>query len=361
MSEPIRVLHFLEELDVGGVENFIMNVYRHIDRNKVQFDFALSSGRKMYYDDEVLKMGGHIYYFDNAKSIPQNLMYIFKNKGPFAAVHSHMFFYSGIVVTLARLCRIRVRIAHAHNAHTGESRSFFRRCYESAMKALMRFNASDRVGCSRKACDYVFGKSKRTIVIPDGIDCNRFAYCESMRERIRDEYGLNEKVVIGHVGHFTEAKNHKKVLSVFNECVKRNENAALLLVGNGELEEDVRKMVAGYGLEKQVVFAGAHKDVENMYQAMDVFLFPSKYEGFGMAMIEAQANGLACIASDVVPEDTNADGRAVYLPLSASDEVWGEAVLNCGARNNSEGYETVKNNFDICEVSNRMSGIYLKI
>ena len=230
------------------------------------------------------------------------------------------------------------------------------------MRHLIRSNATVMLGCSEKACKYVFGENcmsdKRTMVMPDGIDCERFAFNEKMRKKVRMEYGLEDKFVVGHVGHFNPAKNHEKILSAFAEVAKRREDAALLLVGDGELESDVRAKVEELGLSERVVFAGAHKDVENMYQAMDVFLFPSRYEGFGMAMIEAQAGGLACVASDVVPEDTNADGRAVYLPLGESNEAWAETILNMPART-EDNINFVKQKFGAEATVKRLQEIYL--
>lgn len=362
MSEPIRVLQVFAALNAGGVENFVMNAYRRMDKNKIQFDFAMTSGKKGYYDEEVLYMGGRIFYFDSDKSLTDNLENVLKNEGPFAAIHSHVFFYSGLVMRTAKKCGVPVRIAHAHNAHTGESRSIVRIGYELAMRHLINANSTVMLGCSEKACRYVFGdgcmSDKRVSVLPDGIDCDRFAFNEEMRKKVRMEYGLEDKFVVGHVGHFNPAKNHEKILSVFAEVAKQREDATLLLVGDGNLEDSVRTKAEELGICDKVVFAGAHKDVENMYHAMDVFLFPSKYEGFGMAMVEAQLSGLACVASDVVPEDTNADGRAVYIPLDEDDEKWADAVLSAPERDTSMT-DVIRNSFGIETTVGSLEKIYL--
>lgn len=363
MSEPIRVLQVFAALDSGGVANFVMNTYRRIDREKIQYDFALTAGEKSLMDDEAENLGARLFYFDTGKSIEDNLREILKNEGPFEAVHSHVFFYSGLVLRTAKKCGVPVRIAHAHNAHTGESASLPRKAYEAGMRYLIRKNATVMMGCSEKACRYVFGENcmndSRTMVMPDGIDCGRFAFNEEVRKKVRTEYGLEDKFVVGHVGHFNPAKNHEKIISVFAETAKQRENAALLLVGDGELENGVRARAEELGLSGKVIFAGAHRDVENMYQAMDVFLFPSRYEGFGMAMIEAQANGLACVASDVVPQDTNADGRAVYLPLEEDDEVWADALLDAPVRS-AESADAVELHFGIDCTTKTLEEIYLK-
>ena len=358
---PIRVLQVFAALDSGGVSNYVMNIYREISTEKIQFDFAMTGGKRSLYDDEVLARGGRIFYFDTGKSLIANLREILREQGPFHAVHSHVFFYSGLVLAEARKARVPARIAHAHNAHTGESRSPARLAYETGMQGLIRLHATHLLGCSEKACRYVFGKGimrdPRTAVLPDGIDCRRFAFNPAERARIRLEYGLTDRFVIGHVGHFNPAKNHEKILTVFREVCRRRENATLLLVGEGELEAEVRNRVEAMGLTDKVLFAGAHKDVERYYQAMDVFLFPSRYEGFGMAMVEAQASGLACLASDVVPRETNVDGRVVYLPLEEKDSLWADRLLQAPARS-AEAFGKICEKFEASRVARDIAEIY---
>ena len=200
-------------------------------------------------------------------------------------------------------------------------------------------------------------KDARAEVLPDGIDCSRFAFNTGVRDEVRKAYGLEGKFVVGHVGHFNPAKNHRKILSVFNKVCLRRSDAILLLVGEGELEHDVRQFTKELGLEKHVIFAGAHKDVERYYQAMDVFLFPSRYEGFGMAMIEAQTGGLSCVASDVVPLDTNVDGRTVFLPLEEKDDVWAEKVIEAPKRDTS-AYQKISSLYGVAHVAGIIEQIY---
>ena len=361
MKEPVRVLQIFSGLDSGGVSNFVMNLYREMDTDKIQFDFAITSGKREMYDDEVLARGGRIFYFDTSKSIRENVREILCEKGPFRAVHSHVFFYSGFLLAEAKKAGVPVRIAHAHNAHTGESRSILRRSYEWGMQVMIRRYATHLLGCSEKACRYVFGNTvkgdSRMEVILDGIDCERFAFNPEIREQTRKEYGLEGMFVVGHVGHFNPAKNHRKILSVFSRICSLRSDAALLLVGDGELELDVHTYSEELGIAHQVIFAGAHKDVERFYQAMDVFLFPSRYEGFGMAMIEAQTNGLCCIASDVVPEDTNVDGRTMYLPLETDDTMWAFRVMNAPGRS-TEAFESIRSRFGVGQVASKMTLIY---
>ena len=361
MNRPVRILQVFAGLDSGGVSNFVMNLYREIDTEKVQFDFAMTEGKKSLYDEEVIKRGGRIFYFDTSRSYLSNLYRILREKGPFDGVHAHVFFYSGLMLAVAKMAGVPLRIAHAHNAYTGESRSLGRIGYERAMQILIRREASLLLGCSKKACCYVFGErvmeDPRAMVVPDGIDCRRFAFDPAVRSEVRKAYGLSDSFVVGHVGHFNPAKNHDKILSVFAELCKKRPDAALLLVGDGELEGQVKEKAALLGLGDRVIFAGAHRDVERYYQAMDVFLFPSRHEGFGMAMIEAQAGGLACIASDVVPRETNADGRAVYLPLEAEDSVWAGKILEAPERSELSLGE-VREKFGADATARILTGIY---
>lgn len=365
MSEPIRVLQVFAALDSGGVSNFVMNLYREIDTEKIQFDFAMTAGEKSLYDDEVLSRGGRIFYFDITKGVTTNLRRILREEGLFQAVHSHVFFYSGLVLAEAKKAKVPIRIAHAHNAYTGEARSVPRIAYERGMQMLIRANATHMLGCSEKACRYVFGdkimKDSRAAVMPDGIDCDRFAFNPNVREQVRKEYGLEGKFVVGHVGHFNPAKNHKKILSVFAEIYRRRDDAILLLVGDGELEQNVRMRVAELDLTGKVVFAGAHRDVERFYQAMDVFLFPSRYEGFGMAMIEAQASGLFCVTSDVVPNETDIANRTIFLSLDSSTSVWADAVLSLGTRVDQRArVGLTRFNYDARSCAATMSSLYMK-
>lgn len=363
MSAPIRVLQVFAALDSGGVSNFVMNLYREIDTEKIQFDFAMTAGEKSLYDDEVLSRGGRIFYFDTTKDVTTNLRRILREDGPFQVVHSHVFFYSGLLLAEAKKAKVPIRIAHAHNAHTGESRSVPRIAYERGMQVLIRANATHMLGCSEKACRYVFGekimKDPRAMVMPDGIDCDRFAFNSEVREQVRKEYGLDGKFVIGHVGHFNPAKNHEKILSVFAEVCRRRDDAALLLVGDGELEQDVRNRTADLGLTDKVIFAGAHRDVERFYQAMDVFLFPSRYEGFGMAMIEAQCSGLGCIASDVVAHETAVNRDVQFLKLQLSDTEWANALLMEASQDRKNAYHAVQSRYGVDCTAHQMEKLYL--
>ena len=366
MSEPIRVLHIFGALNPGGVELLVMNIYRCIDREKIQFDFALTNGVKSFFDDEVLSLGGRIFYFDKSKSMMRNLSQIFETKGPFKVMHSHLYFYSGAILRNAKKHNIPVRIAHAHNTSFGQVYTLKRRAYEWLMRKLILQNATDLLGCSADACKFVFGddcmNDPRCAVMCNGFDVDAFAYNKQKGDAIRKQYGIEDKLVVGHVGRFEDQKNHTQLVEQFAAIKKRREDAVLLCVGRGSLMTEIREKCERLGISESVIFAGAQKDTPSYYSAMDVFLFPSLYEGLGSVLIEAQANGLRVVTSKtVVPDDIDVTGSATFVPLEASADVWADAVLAASVRiTDSSANVKVKELYDIKSVTENLCRIYLR-
>lgn len=366
MPKPIRVLHIFGALNPGGVELLVMNIYRCIDREKVQFDFALTEGKKSFFDDEVLSLGGRIFYFDKSKSMMSNLSQILATKGPFKVMHSHLYFYSGAILSNAKRHGVPIRIAHAHNTSFGQVYTLKRRAYEWLMRKLILQNATDLLGCSTDACEFVFGdgcmNDPRCSVMYNGFDVDAFAYNKCNGDAIRKQYGIEDKLVVGHVGRFEEQKNHTQLVEQFAAIKKRREDAVLLCVGRGSLMAEIRAKCEKLGVSDSVIFAGAQKDTPSYYSAMDVFLFPSLYEGLGSVLIEAQANGLHVVTSKtVVPGDINVTGNATFVPLEVPADGWAEAVLASANRStdNTEN-EKVKQLYDIKTVTNGLCKIYFR-
>lgn len=364
MSEPIRVLHVFGALNPGGVETLVMNLYRAIDTESIQFDFALTQGKKSLFDDEVLARGGRIYYFDTSKSLWSNLAEIFEKGKPFAAVHSHVYFYSGAVLLNAKRHGIPIRIAHAHNTSFGQVYSLRRRLYESLMRKLIWDNATDMLGCSKDANEFVFGEgcldSPKCSVICNGFHVDNFKYDPAKGSEIRKLYGIENKYVVGHVGRIEDQKNHSQLVEQFAAVKKKRGDAVLLCVGRGSLMDEIRAKCETLGISDSVIFAGAQKDTPSYYSAMDVFLFPSLYEGLGSVLIEAQANGLYVVTSkDVVPNDIDVTGHAAFVPLEAAAETWAETVLSAPAREtDGSSMPKVKELYDINIVAKKLCEIY---
>lgn len=365
MTEPIRVLHIFGALNPGGIETLVMNIYRCIDREKIQFDFALTQGQKSFFDDEVLSLGGRIFYFDQAKSIQKNLTELLDTKGIFQVVHSHVYFYSGFVLNIAKKYDVPVRIAHAHNTSFGQIYTLKRRTYEWLMRKLILKNATVMLGCSTDACKFVFGENcmadPRCSVLYNGFDVDAFRYSEERGMAIKKQYGIEDKFVVGHVGRFEDQKNHKQLVEQFAAIKAKRSDSVLLCVGRGSLMDDIRKKCENFGISDSVIFAGAQKDTPAYYSAMDVFLFPSLYEGLGSALIEAQASGLHVVTSkDVVPTDIDVTGNAVFVPLDASAEEWADATISVAERiATAEPNLKVKECYDINAVTDKLYRIYL--
>ena len=364
MSEPVRVLHIFGALNPGGVETFVMNLYRCIDRKKVQFDFALTEGKKSLFDEEVLSLGGRIFYFDTSKSMMQNLTRIFNHEGPFAAMHSHVYFYSGVVLQNAHCHGVPVRIAHAHNTSFGQVYTVKRRTYEWLMRKLILKHATHMFGCSVDACEFVFGlgcmADPRCRVVHNGFDVEAYRFDPEKRAETRARYGIrDDQFVVGHVGRFEDQKNHTQLVEQFVAIHKKDPKSVLLMVGRGSLMDSIKVKCEKLGIINSCIFAGAQKDTPSYYCAMDVFLFPSLYEGLGTVLIEAQANGLHVVTSKtVVPWDIDVTGHASFVPLEADGAVWADIVLKTSRETDGASNLVVSQSYDMHQIAKELLKTY---
>ena len=278
MSEPIHVLHVLGALNPGGVETFIMNLYRHVDRNKVQFDFALTQGYKSFFDDEVLSLGGRIFYYNQKESYAKNTDLVIRSEGPFDAVHSHVYFYSGIILRIAAKYGIPVRIAHAHNTSFGQKYTIKRRAYEWVMRKMILKYATHMFGCSTDACEYVFGKGimedLRCRVAYNCFDVTAFRFDPVKRSSVRSLFGISDdQLVVGHIGRFEEQKNHAQLVEIFASIYRQIPNAVLLMVGRGSLMDEIKDRCRMLGIYDRCVFAGAQKIQQHITAQWTFFSF----------------------------------------------------------------------------------------
>ncbi|WP_245830990.1 glycosyltransferase family 1 protein [Sediminibacillus massiliensis] len=331
----------------GGLETMLMNYYRKMDRSKVQFDFMVNRLEQGDYDNEIEKLGGKIYRMPsirpgNYKKYFKKLDEFFLRNKNYKVVHSHINENSAFVLRAAKKAGIPCRISHSHLAGLPFDHKLIFRMYA---KFNLNKNASHYFACSQEAGQWLFGKDekiKRELVIfKNSISCEEFSYDESIRFFIRKKLNLENKFVIGHVGRFNPQKNHAFLIDIFYEVYKRNKNAVLLLVGEGYLEENIRKKVDKLSLTQSVRFLGLRGDVANIMQAMDLFLFPSLYEGLGVVLIEAQAAGLKCITSTGIPKEADVTDTVEFLKLKDSAERWAIKVLNSDLQRNS-GIQKIK-------------------
>lgn len=328
-DNPVRILQVTTFMSRGGLETMIMNYYRHMDRNRIQFDFLLHREEKTDYEDEILSMGGRIYRVPRIS--PRNFSEYTRAVDAFFAdhsypvVHSHLDAMSAPVLKAAKDHGVPVRIAHSHNTAFDRDLKYPMRLF--AKRMIPRY-ATHLWGCSEDAIAFMFGRDSlklpTTRVLPNAIDPSVFAFSQENRQRIRREFDIGDEYVVGNVSRFRPQKNHSFLLKAFHGLLTRVPDARLLLVGDGPDEEKIRSEAADLG--DRVIFAGVRDDVPAVLSAMDVFCFPSLFEGFGIALLEAQANGLTCItAEEKIPDSVDMYGKLQRLSLD-DPAVWGEAL-----------------------------------
>ncbi|MCR5657682.1 MAG: glycosyltransferase [Butyrivibrio sp.] len=368
MQEPIRILHVFGKLGLGGAESRIMDLYRHMDRSRVQFDFLVHSeaeatGKKCpssdelmlvrepdYFDSTVKKLGGNIYavprfHGTNARDYKNALrMFFMQHRGEWKMIQGHMTSTASIYLPIAKSCGINTTIAHARSAGVdpgikGVVTKMIRKPLSSAETCDYRF------ACTENAARAVFGDMLTDAglvrVVPNAIDLRRFVYNQEVRDKVRKELGLSNAIVIGHVGRFHYAKNHEFLIRTFASFVNiLNHDEAnsfsmlhgmrvrLLMLGEGSLMESMKKLANDLHVLDYCIFAGNKSNANEYYQAMDYFLFPSRYEGLPGTVVEAQAAGLQCLVSDSITPEVDITPLVSRLSIEEEPAVWARKILN---------------------------------
>jgi len=328
----IRVLQVFSVMNRGGSETMIMNYYRNIDRSKIQFDFVVHTKKKGAYDEEIKSLGGQIFHIPffygyNLFSYQKAWHSFFQLHPDYKIIHIHYFTIAGAILPIAKKYNITTRIVHSHIAV--KTIPFIRFIRLHSLRFFAIRNATDRFACGSDA-GFFFFKNKNFVVMNNAIDAEKFKFNPSLRNKIRSKLELNDKFVIGHIGRFNIQKNHAFVIDVFKEVLNLNKNAVLLLIGEGSLKQEMKDKVLNLGLEDKVIFTGIRPDIQELLQAMDVFLFPSLYEGLPVTIIEAQAAGLKIIASDTISKEANITDLVQNYSLEKSPALWAEIVYNNG-------------------------------
>lgn len=333
MAEVIRIAQVLNRMDSGGIEAVVMNYYRHIDRTKVQFDFYFTSDSLFPQKDELESMGAGIYKipaYTKPISYQRALRASFR-KQKYRIVHTHLSTMSIFPLYAAWRAGVPVRICHNHStADWGEGQ-------KTLLKYILRpFNkifANRWFACGERAGRWMYGNrafdSGKVYVLPNAIDGEKFAFDVAARRELRKELGIPEdSFVVGHVGRFTYAKNHPFLIEMFQRLLMEKPGARLLLVGEGETEDETRRLVEKKNLQDYVIFTGVRQDVNKLYSAMDVFCLPSHYEGFALVAVEAQASGLACICSRQVSGEIDLSEHVTHLSIGKQDvSAWVNCIL----------------------------------
>lgn len=328
----MRVLHVVGAMNMGGTETMLMNIFRSIDRKQIKFDFVSYSSEQAYYDEEILKLGGRIFNLSKTTSVSQ-LLKIIKENGPYDVIHSHTLFHCGIANLAGKLAGIPVRIAHAHTTLDDNS-NFARRTYINLMREVIHHSSTHLLACSYEAGRYLFGRrhffeKKRYQYLPNLIDYSKLVTVDEEEVRkFKKEYQLENRYVIGHIGRFTEAKNHIFMINLMEKVVQINPKACLVLVGEGSLKTEIQLHVKAKSLENHVLFLGLRQDISTILHSIDVFLFPSIFEGLGLVLLEAQMCGVRCIISEAIQPEADLElGMVTQLQLSSDVDVWCKEVL----------------------------------
>ncbi len=361
VMEIIRVLHVTGAMNIGGTESMLMNIYRAVDRNRLQFDFLTFTRQEAYFDEEIRSLGGEILVSDNGSSF--NQIYSLIKKGKYKVVHAHTLFNSGIVMAAAKAVGVPVRISHAHTT-ADNINSFKKRFYVWTMQKLINQCSNAYLTCSREAGKFLYGHDEAEW-FPNIIEVKNYLRKDEKEiNEFKEKYGLHGKFVIGHVGRFIEAKNHTFLLEILSEMKTAGIDAVLLLVGDGVLKKQLETEAHSLKLSSNVIFTGALKDTGTALHAMDVFIFPSKYEGLGLVLLEAQAAGVPCITSEFIQPETDAGlGLVQQLSLKQNKDVWIKAVQNAavnGKHKNAAEREKklLEKGYSIEKITKRIAELY---
>ena len=352
-----RILQVVTYMGRGGIETMLMNYYRRMDREKIQFDFLVHRDFRADFDDKIEALGGHIYRvpaMNPASGSYRKALADFFKAHPYRVVHCHLNYMSGVVLAAAKQAGVPVRIAHAHTASMapGWKQSVRRLC-----KHLIPLTATHLLACSPEAGRAIFGK-KPFSILANAIDAAAFTPDEALRAEVRSELGLGDAFTVIHVGRMVYAKNHEFLLEAFRELLNTDPGAKLVLVGDGELRNEIEARTAALP-EGSVRLLGARTDIPRLLQAGDVFAFPSRFEGMPVTMIEAQAAGLPCVKSAGVTDECVVTELVQSLPTD-DPKVWAEAILaKRGAERAAVLGDIQESGYDITAAADKLTRFYL--
>ena len=362
-KEPIRVAHVVGKWIGGGVESVLMNYFRHIDRTKIQFDFLCDFDSTDIPYEEIESLGGKVILIPPYQKVfkyQKELIRIYK-ENKYKIVHSHINTMSIFPLRAAKRAGVPVRIAHSHS--TTNKKEWKKNLLKQVLRPFSKVYATDYMCCSELAGRWLFGDKEydkgNVYLLNNAIDLDKFKYDEEIRIRKRKELNIPEDaLVIGHVGRFVEQKNHRFLIDIFDEVHKENKNSLLLLAGQGPLIDEIKEKVKRLDLEENVEFLGQRQDINELYQAFDVFCLPSLYEGLPVVGVEAQATGLLCVLSNDMTSETKVLDMTKFLSLNDELKKWSKEIQKKYLRKHQEKVFQEKN-FDINIESKKLNEKYL--
>ena len=360
--------------EFGGVEKILFDIYKNIDKKKIQFDF-ISPYKTTYelYKNEIINMGANVFELNaDRRSFKGKIQYnirlykfLKKNKYEIVHINSGVFLFNFQVACICKICGVKRIIIHSHNAITGISR--IKRLIINALKPLLARIATDYLACSDLAAKAMFPNNilPKVKIIKNGIDLEKFKFNKNIREEYRNKMELKDKIVYGHIGRFEEQKNHEFLIDIFYYIQKRQKNAVLLLVGQGSLHEKIKNKVNEMGINKQIMFLNTRKDISELLQTMDCFIFPSLYEGLSVVGIEVQTSGIPMFCSDSITDEMKILNTTKYISLKEDSTFWGKTIIDEMSKSREKNsrlnsYKLVKENgYDIKDTAQVITKIYL--
>ena len=344
--------------NIGGMETYIMSQYRHLDKTCIQYDFLNITGEKnIVFSDEILSCGSAIYNVCSRHNNPlkhylQIIQLLWKVRHEYKAIvlnacHLNYMF----PIFIAMLFQYPKRIVHSHNSGDEFKITAMRKVLISLNRLLMNLSATDYWACSYLAGKWMF-KKKKFMVIHNAIEMEKFLYDEGKRKSIRLKLGLEDKYVIGNVARFSYQKNHLFLIDIFREVYRRDNTAVLLLIGDTTGDDSiymaVKDKVRNYGLEKSVFFLGMRQDVNDLYQGMDCFILPSKFEGLPVTGVEIQVAGVPCVFSETITKEVAITDDVVFMSLNESPIVWAKKLLSMkNTKRKNRSKEIIAAGYDI--------------
>lgn len=376
-TEPVKVLYFVDRMLRGGIQSLVIDWVSRFDKQKIHVDFLLLDDGKEYKLEQTLKELGCTVYKLKGIWVKTPIDFIkykcavksfFKEHHDYKVVHMHSSSKNYMILKYAKKYGIPIRIAHSHNIDFQTKNPLKKLIGNLFKKPLIKY-ATDYFACSKIAGEWLFGKdiveSDKFRVIHNAIDYDKFKYNSNIRKKMREEFNFKDSdIVIGHVGRFVEQKNHSFLIDVFYKCYEQNNNYKLLLVGTGELEEFIKEKVRSLGIENNVIFAGFQSNVNDYMHAMDLFVFPSLFEGLGLVLIEAQACGLPCFCTaNTIPKDVKILNNLQFISLNNGALEWAKKIISSKLRiNDNNTYKEFKKmNYLISDIVIELEDKYMSM
>ena len=373
MSSKIKILYFVDRMLRGGIQSMLINWIEKIDKSKFQIDILLLDDGKDYSKEEqVLRdMKCNVYKLNGVWiRIPTDFIKykkaiksFFEQHNDYKVVHLNSTSKNYMVLKYAKKIGVPIRIAHSHSIEF-QTKNIFKKMFGNLLKPKLKKYATNFFACSEEAGKWLFGNkvvnSSKFEVIRNAINIDKFRFNEQKRKQIRKQLNIKEDtLIIGNVGRFVELKNHIFLIDIFNEIHKKNSNSKLMLVGSGKDENKIKEKVALLNLNEYVMFLGFKNNPNDYMCAMDIFVFPSKFEGLGLVLIEAQASGLKCYASkDVIPIDAHVSDLLEFISLQKSATEWANSILSLNNERKDVIREIKENGYDINDTVKKLEKIY---